>query len=547
MMHGSLLLVGAAVAAAPSVLDLQRERVEVNTPAGVRVVDLQPSQGRWLLVEAGGQVSHLENPAPALISVDVAASDDAGRVLVDPGGTTRCAPWAGAPSELARAASSLDAYVPVCGGHLLVRNIMKGRKTALEWSVDLVRDRWSGGERLTEVVKETVYKDRFLETAKVGRGGATVKTATGRATPPPSVALLPTAADATLSAPELGLPVVGAPPQLPAGRYLPLAVEGAWVAAVTSGAVAPAGDRGPKSPLDGKENSALVVLVAFDLSRFDVDYELGTEHPKVGWSDRFPTERRPPGRLGPDGFDTVAPLARTGQVPPTEIDALVATFTAGFKRQHGAFRSGPMAGRNLGSHYGFVQDGVVLSTPQPGLATLLVDPTGEVDIRAWTDADVGTATTWRHIRQNGVPIVVWDEEAAAARAGALVDQWSAGNWSGSAEGQLRSLRAGACIVEDADRRYLVYGWFSAATPAGMARVFLAAGCRGAMLLDMNALEHTYLALYGRGPDGALLPHHLDRGMAVLDKTAKGGAAMPRFVAFPDNRDFFVVRRKAVAP
>ena len=85
----------------------------------------------------------------------------------------------------------------------------------------------------------------------------------------------------------------------------------------------------------------------------------------------------------------------------------------------------------------------------------------------------------------------------APRPAALVANWGPGNWSGSAAGELRALRAGACLQESGGRRFLIYGWFSTATPSAMARVFQAYGCRYAMLLDMNALEHTYLAVYTR--------------------------------------------------
>jgi hypothetical protein len=76
----------------------------------------------------------------------------------------------------------------------------------------------------------------------------------------------------------------------------------------------------------------------------------------------------------------------------------------------------------------------------------------------------------------------------------------------------------------------------------MARVFQAYGCRYAMLLDMNALEHTYLALYAR-QDGKIAVQHLILGMEEVDKSTNG-AMVPRFIGFPDNRDFFyLVRRK----
>jgi hypothetical protein len=63
-----------------------------------------------------------------------------------------------------------------------------------------------------------------------------------------------------------------------------------------------------------------------------------------------------------------------------------------------------------------------------------------------------------------------------------------------------------------------------------------------MLLDMNALEHTYLALYHR-KGGKFLIQHLIEGMSQLDK-AVGDQTLPRFVGFPDNRDFFYLLRRS---
>jgi hypothetical protein len=67
-----------------------------------------------------------------------------------------------------------------------------------------------------------------------------------------------------------------------------------------------------------------------------------------------------------------------------------------------------------------------------------------------------------------------------------------------------------------------------------------------MLLDMNALEHTYLAVYTlRGSQLAV--EHLVRGMEVLDK-GSGDRLLPRFLGYADNRDFFyILRRESALP
>ncbi|MCB1741987.1 MAG: hypothetical protein KDK91_16550, partial [Gammaproteobacteria bacterium] len=289
-------------------------------------------------------------------------------------------------------------------------------------------------------------------------------------------------------------------------------------------------------PLDGVESKALVYLAAFDLARFDLGFALGTEHPRLEWSPRPPAASRDRRLPGPDGFDNAEPLVRTGLISPRHTSRVVATFTAGFKRRHGAFRYGELAQRNGGSHYGFIESGVVFSRLQPGLATLLVLDDGSVRMQTWRAEDEALLSRVMHARQNGVPIVVPGPADGLPLPGEEVAKWGPGNWSGSAEGKLRSLRGGACLQKNGQRRYLIYGYFSSATPSAMARVFQAYGCSYAMKLDMNALEHTYMAVYHRSADRLEVEHLVD-GMSVLDKQADG-RVLPRFLGLPDNRDFF---------
>ena len=89
----------------------------------------------------------------------------------------------------------------------------------------------------------------------------------------------------------------------------------------------------------------------------------------------------------------------------------------------------------------------------------------------------------------------------------------------------------------AGRPFLIYAYFSSATPSGMARTFQAYQCDYAMLLDMNSQELAYMALYTRD-GGDLQTRHLVSGMAGADPD---GAA--RFVEAPDNRDFFYLVRR----
>ena len=79
----------------------------------------------------------------------------------------------------------------------------------------------------------------------------------------------------------------------------------------------------------------------------------------------------------------------------------------------------------------------------------------------------------------------------------------------------------------------------------MARVFQAYQCSYAMHLDMNALEHTYLALYLRSGQ-QILVEHLVQGMEEVDHT-RGDEVAPRFLSFPDDRDFFYLTHGARTP
>lgn len=227
---------------------------------------------------------------------------------------------------------------------------------------------------------------------------------------------------------------------------------------------------------------------------------------------------------------------------PMEQSRVAATFTGGFKRAHGAFRMSNLATIDHGSHYGFVENGVVLSKLRPGLATAVVFDDGRVDLRTWTKQDDADLPRIRDARQNGVAIL--EREAGSRRTvpGARVREWGPGNWSGSADKQLRTLRAGLCLQESQGKQFLVYGYFSSATPSSMARVFQAGGCRYAMLLDMNALEHTYMAVY-HTQGSRLLTQHLIDGMEVVDGS-RDGQPLPRFVSVADNRDFFYLLRRS---
>lgn len=539
-----------------SVVELQQfrhiTRTEVTGRDGQRTVasliDLNPAIGAWYLlrVETATGTStadHLETVAGSRLRLD--PTYRTGLVVMHDGGLGfRCELFAAGGNEvLAMARASGLAYAPLCGGRVYLRNAMAGRRSAKELVVDLLRDHVWQGEEITALVRDVFYQDAYLQTPSVlPAASARTREVSG----PLPLRVSAVALERQLEPVGLGLGLAAASvDRLGVGLWYPLAGDGGvFVSALRPDLVAPdviAAQGRRVAVLDLVESKALVYLVAFDLDKFDLGFRLGTDHPRVGWSDMVVNAVRDKALTGPDGIETIDPLVRTGMLSPVEAEHVVATFTGGFKRTHGAFRFSPLAQRQHGSHYGFVENGVVLSKLNPGLATVVVFNDGRVDLRTWTPADDALLPRIRHARQNGVAIV--EPEAGSGRIGpgARVREWGAGNWSGSADRSLRTLRAGLCLQEAEGERYLVYGYFSSATPSAMARVFQAANCRYAMLLDMNALEHTYLAVYQR-QGGKLSAEHLIEGMAVVDSVRNGRPA-PRFVAVADNRDFFYLLRR----
>ena len=249
--------------------------------------------------------------------------------------------------------------------------------------------------------------------------------------------------------------------------------------------------------LDGVEASALCYVIAFDLDQFELGYAQRHRASGRGVVRSHPASDEGSRIAGTGWHRQHRPLTATGLVNPDDARRTVAVFTGGFKRTHGAFKQGELGLKNHGSHYGFVENGVVFSKLQPGLATIFALDDGSIEMKTWEEADNTRLPRIKHARQNGVPLVEFDEASQSPVPGRLVGRWGPGNWSGSEDRKLRTIRAGAAVQNSDGKRFLIYAVFSAATPSAMARVFQAYRCQYAMLLDMNALEHTYLAVYRR--------------------------------------------------
>lgn len=538
-----------------TILQLQpfrtQARAEVRQAGGavgaVTLTNLNPNIDAWFLLtfEWRGRPDrpayHLENPDPLRQHPQLSLERPDGVGITGLAGREACVLWqGGAQSALERAAHSGLPYAPLCGGRLYLRNPVAGHRTSVEEVTEFLRDHVYGGEEIISFVKAKIYRDRFLEhgASSSGACGTPASSSSGapRSAPTSGACIVPGSLGIDLDSDSAGL-LSG---EWYAVRDLPDVYASTLTPKDLSSELYSGKQRGVNR-LDSLESAALVYLVAFDLASFDLHFALGTEHPRLDWSPRPPAAVRNSSLPGPDGVATSAPLVTNGMVSPADVDRTVTAFAGGFKREHGAFRYGPFALRNHGSHYGFVQQGAIFSKLQPGLATLVAMGDGRVEMKTWARADDATLGSLRDARQNGLPLIEYDAARGVGVPGAFVNQWGPGNWSGSADEDLRTVRAGVCVQQAGSRRFLIYAYFSAATPSAMARVFEGYHCQYAMQLDMNALEHTYLALYVRRNHERVV-EHVVQGMEQCDTRTREGLA-PRFLAVPDDRDFFYLTRR----
>ncbi len=537
-----------------TVLELQPyRRSETATILGegrtgkATLVNLNPNINSWLLLtiewSGGGRSAyHLENPDPIGQHIHL-VDGQSGLMVTTATASGPCEMWMGKPTAIEKAVISALPYGALCGGKLYVRNRVAGHFTDLERMTDFLREDVWNGDDIVGFVRENFYQDAYRETGDTSKS-TDVPTPTAPDAPA-TAALNARAAGLSVGARNFGIDVEGPKSrQLALGHWYPVRnLSGVYASLMEPQAVSDemtAGDKGLINGLDSVEASSLVNLVAFDLSQFEVHYALGTDNPRLGWSGRAPRGNLP----GPDGIDGSGPLVTNGMANPALLPRIVATFAGGFKREHGAFKWGDLAQVHHGSHYGFIEQGTIFSKLQPGLSTLYMLDDGSVHMETWTAESDRLLPHIQSARQNGVPLVELNGKGAPM-PGRFVPNWGAGNWSGSADAKLRTLRAGACIVQSGGKQYLVHAVFSTATPSAMALTFQAYGCRYAMLLDMNALEHAYLALYVRSGDKLVVEHPIN-GMMDIDRGASG-KLVPRFVGYPDNRDFFYLTRRKTTP
>jgi len=559
------LLVSLSWAADPpkTIVDLQPFRSATSTrfkgaqgeEGLATLINLNPDINAWYLLQLSrgsgpGESYHLQNALRRTQTLMLEERSPNGLTIVHEKESASCDLWSANVREgLKEGKKSTVPYAAICNGKVYLRNPTKGHQSAVEAVTDFLRKEVPGGEEVVSFVRDTFFAYLYQKKAeqKIEERPAEGAQQVPAANEPASALLDPKKNSETIKAVDLGIEIEAstADRMIPGKWYAARDNPGIYASVIVPAWIAPEIFRSYTqrvNSLNNVESGQLVYLVAFDLGRFDLHYALGTAHPEVGWSGHILSQMRDKSLPGPDGISTSAPLVRTGLINPMDAPRTVATFTGGYKRYHGAFKYGPLAVKNHGSHYGFLEEGVLFSTLQPELSTIYVLDDGWTDMKTWTEQENRLLSRIRYARQNGVSIIEeFDQANHLSVPGRFVNQWGAGNWSGSADEKLQTMRAGVALQEADGKRFLIYAFFWSATPSAMARVFQAYQCRYAMLLDMNALVHTYLAVYKK-KGSSLYIQHLIQKMSEADLTVKG-QYVPRFLGFPDDRDFFYLTRK----
>jgi hypothetical protein len=215
-----------------------------------------------------------------------------------------------------------------------------------------------------------------------------------------------------------------------------------------------------------------------DHTRTSVWLYPGAQEPSVTMADRGPEE-----------------------VPAAMRQRLVATFNSGFKLAD--------------SGGGFASGGHTYAPLKDGLATIIRQRGGQMDIRAWSGGSTAPASDV-YARQN-LPLIVEN--------GHLNPNLSDGpEWGATLGNAIMVWRSGVGI----DRRgNLIYAAANDMTVGSLARLLRRAGAVRAMELDINTYWTSFITYRHRGAAGAA------NLLASMDRS-------PQRYLTPDDRDFFGV-------
>jgi hypothetical protein len=513
------------------------------------LLNLNPAIGVWYLLKAtkpgsGGEAYfHLEAPISGTSlrlgaqGLEVAAPD--GRRIACDIFNSR------SESSIAAISERGDPYADLCGNLVFLRLGQKGAANGK-------KERWANRARawklggIVDWYKDTLKEDDETTATVVGENGKNPQASAG----PRRAEVNAAVASQELAVQKIDVELEGEPKGLLPGAWYRLANQAAiYFSLVRIGDADPELVRqqpGLVDPLSPKLKSSLAYMVAFDLSQVALAWSHGTNFPGVGNSSKIKGASGP----GPDGFGTLDPLQMSGLVNPAYFGRVLATMCGGFQREHGVQLGGPHAGQ----YNGFMQEGVLLSRMNSGLATVVMYKNGDVDIHPWGDDDEARIADIRYARQNGMPLIELNPRTGAFQPGAYVRESMSGyaNWSGrpkdrieAGETQRASERAAACVAENDGRRYLLYGYFALATPSSMALALQAYGCRGAIHLDMNSAEQAYMGILSRSGDSYRVEHPVAEMKELDGRESIDGKnrPVPWYVAEPTQADFFYVMQK----
>jgi hypothetical protein len=269
-------------------------------------------------------------------------------------------------------------------------------------------------------------------------------------------------------------------PAIPSSGSLP--GEGVWSPYLFDSSGSPIALRTFLQP-DSKRPYAILSIVAFDLTRTQLHFVLGSIEPKT------------------------STLRLSGEIPAQDLvpGRLVAAFNGGFMAVHG--------------EYGAMANGITALPPKDKLATIGFYPDGTIRIGKW-GVDISPNDPMTAWRQNG-PLILYNGQVTPA-----VSNNTTALWGGTVEGHVATWRSGVALNQ---ANTILYYFAGPAMDVGtMAKALVKVGAYQAMQLDINNFWVHFAAI--RAENGQLKAESLVNAMSEkVDRYLK---------AYP--RDFFYV-------
>ena len=139
-------------------VDLINLNTNINSWYSLKVFWPHKKQEEWF---------HLQNINPEKQSLSINADFPAGIIIKEGDKEFRCNLWGLDGSELKLAKFKKKPFSLLCDDKIYLRNKIEGYRTTKEWVVEFLRDNVWGGETITEIVKSTIYKDRYLVDSEI--------------------------------------------------------------------------------------------------------------------------------------------------------------------------------------------------------------------------------------------------------------------------------------------------------------------------------------------------------------------------------------------